>query len=53
MSEVIYVLTVVFFVYTIIKYFKCKQDIKQVTNCFDEGAEAFLNLIDSEKYDFH
>jgi len=52
-ATAIYLLTVVYFSHTLYKYMTCKISSIGRYSCFDEGAESFLGLIDSEDYDFH
>jgi hypothetical protein len=51
-GTIIYILTVVCFSYTVYNYLTCTESA-EVTNCFDEGAEAYIGTIKSEDYDFH
>jgi len=51
-GTIIYILTTLFVIYTLYNYFSCKEQSK-ITNCFDEGAEEFLSLIDSKEYEYH
>ncbi len=52
LATITYLLTVVYVSNTIYNYITCTEQDK-VTNCFDEGAEAYLPLIASEEYDYH